>query len=151
MENAFCCNLIPVYHFSTPSWCRYLKSFHVEDKGHLSCIVTQYIYHWLLITSRTKQPGHHHQRMYCPSYPSSNVPVSAPGPEFNKKMTPIMSSLWYRKSHCGDKTVIRLSYLHNEISYIGKIILNQGPEESSPTCSLFIWIAWYKIVIRLSC
>ena len=32
-----------------------------------------------------------------------------------------MSSYQYRKSHCGDKTVVRLSYLHNVISYTGKM------------------------------
>ena len=32
-----------------------------------------------------------------------------------------MSSYQYRKSHCGDKTVVRSSYLHNRISYTGKI------------------------------
>ena len=40
-----------------------------------------------------------------------------PGPRFNIKM----SSYQYRKSHCGDKTVIRSSYLHNGISYTGKM------------------------------
>ena len=40
-----------------------------------------------------------------------------PGPWFNMKM----SSYQYRKSHCGDKTVVRSSYLHNGISYTGKI------------------------------
>ena len=39
------------------------------------------------------------------------------GPWFNIKM----SSYQYRKYHCGDKTVVRSSYLHNGISYIGKI------------------------------
>ena len=39
------------------------------------------------------------------------------GPWFNIKM----SSYQYRKSHCGDKMVIRSSYLHNGISYTGKI------------------------------
>ena len=39
-----------------------------------------------------------------------------PGPWFNKKM----SSYQYRKSHCGDKTILRPSYLHNGISYTGK-------------------------------
>ena len=38
------------------------------------------------------------------------------GPWFNIKM----SSYQYRKSHCGDKTVVRSSYLHNGISYTGK-------------------------------
>ena len=40
-----------------------------------------------------------------------------PGPWFNIKM----SSYQYRKSHCWDKTVVRSSYLHNGISYTGKI------------------------------
>ena len=38
-----------------------------------------------------------------------------PGRWFN------MASYQYRKSHCGDKTVVRSSYLHNRISYTGKI------------------------------
>ena len=40
-----------------------------------------------------------------------------PGPWFNINM----SSYRYRKSHCGDKTVVRSSYLHNGISYTGKM------------------------------
>ena len=40
-----------------------------------------------------------------------------PGPWFNIKMT----SYQYRKSHCGDKTILRPSYLHNGISYTGKM------------------------------
>ena len=40
-----------------------------------------------------------------------------PGPWFNIKM----ASYQYRKSHCGDKTVVRSSYLHNGISYTGKM------------------------------
>ena len=42
----------------------------------------------------------------------------ATGPWFNIKM----SSYQYRKSHCGDKTVVRSSYLHNGISYTGKMV-----------------------------
>ena len=41
------------------------------------------------------------------------------GPRFNIKI----SSCQYRKSHCGDKTVVRSSYLHNGISYTAKIYL----------------------------
>ena len=40
-----------------------------------------------------------------------------PGTWFNIKM----SSYQYRKSHCGDKTVVRSSYLHNGISYTDKM------------------------------
>ena len=43
--------------------------------------------------------------------------IMKPGPQFNIKM----SSYRYRKSLCGDKTVIRSSYLHNGISYTGKM------------------------------
>ena len=32
-----------------------------------------------------------------------------------------MTSYQYRKSHCGDKTVLWPSYLHNRISYTGKM------------------------------
>ena len=38
------------------------------------------------------------------------------GSRFNIKM----SYYQYRKSHCGDKTVVRSCYLHNMISYTGK-------------------------------
>ena len=43
-----------------------------------------------------------------------------------------MSSYQYRKSHCGDKKILRASYLHNGISYTGKMtslywIRTQGP------------------------
>ena len=38
------------------------------------------------------------------------------GPCFNIKM-----SYQYRKSHCGDKMIIRSSYLHNGISYTGNM------------------------------
>ena len=49
----------------------------------------------------------------CPSQRASNMET---GPRFNIKI----SSYQYRKSHCGDKTVVRSSYLNNGISYIGK-------------------------------
>ena len=41
-----------------------------------------------------------------------------PGSRFNIKM----SSYRYRKSHCGDKTIVRSSYLHNGISYTDKTV-----------------------------
>ena len=43
--------------------------------------------------------------------------LGVPGPPFtNIKIL----SYQYRKSHCGDKMVVRSSYLHNGISYTGK-------------------------------
>ena len=43
--------------------------------------------------------------------------LTSPGPWFNIKM----SSYQYRKPHCGDKMILRPSYLHNGISYSGKM------------------------------
>ena len=40
-----------------------------------------------------------------------------PGPRFNIKTT----SYQYRKSHCGDKMILWPSYLHNGISFTGKM------------------------------
>ena len=45
------------------------------------------------------------------------LPLDLTGPRFNIKMW----SYQYRKSHCGDKTVVRSSYLHNGISFTGKM------------------------------
>ena len=47
----------------------------------------------------------------------NNFPKWWPGPWFNIKM----SSYQYRKSHSGDKMILRPSYLHNGISYTGKM------------------------------
>ena len=40
-----------------------------------------------------------------------------------------MSSYQYRRSHCGDKTILWLSYLHNGISYTGRrhLYIESGP------------------------
>ena len=57
----------------------------------------------------------------------------APGPWFNIKML----SYQYRKHHCGDKTILRPSYLRNGISYTAK------------TTSLY-WIGAQNIIIGAS-
>ena len=50
-------------------------------------------------------------------HPAGGIDAPTAGPWFNIKM----SSYQHRKSHCGDKTVVRSSDLHNGISYTGKI------------------------------
>ena len=62
-----------------------------------------------------------------------------PGPWFNIKMT----SYRYRNSHCGDKTVVRSSYVLNGISYTGKMtslywVRAQGPSQYRGCLS------WYR-------
>ena len=50
-----------------------------------------------------------------------------------------MSSYQHRKSHCGDKTILRPSYLHNMISYIGNMTpyIESGPRS--------IWRMWRHV------
>ena len=52
-----------------------------------------------------------------PTHRCQIPPHKRSGGWFNKKMP----SYQYRKSHCGDKTILRPSYLHNGISYTGKM------------------------------
>ena len=42
-----------------------------------------------------------------------------------------MSSYQYRKFHCGDKTILRSSYLHNGIPYTGKMTSLYGTAPGS--------------------
>ena len=62
-----------------------------------------------------------------------------------------MTSYQYRKSHCGDKTILRPSYLHNRISYTGKttLYIESGPWSLAVACpaysfclSNFVWQWW---------
>ena len=65
------------------------------------------------------------------------------GSRFNIKMP----SYRYRKSHCGDKTVVRSSYLHNGIFYTGKMTyfycIRAKFVLNSP------WIHWHSLWYRL--
>ena len=60
--------------------------------------------------------------------------MTTPGGQINIKM----SSYQYRKSHCGDKTFVRSSYLHHGISYTGKMtsLYWFGPQVSSSMSSM---------------
>ena len=71
------------------------------------------------------------------------VKTSRPGPWFNIKMP----SYQYRKSHCGDKTVVRSSYLHNGISCTGKMTSLYW---FSPLARANLYISPSKLVIRIS-
>ena len=78
-------------------------------------------------------------------------------PIFNIKM----SSYHYRKSHYGDKTVVRSSYLHNEISYTGKTTslywtsngswcMGIKGEMSGTVCVTFTWDMYIYIWVVYS-
>ena len=78
---------------------------------------------WILTTQHTLHLNTTIKLQSGIDYAQINIITSAlvvpwyPGPWFNIKMP----SYQYRKSHCGDKTVVRSSYLHNEISYTGEM------------------------------
>ena len=62
-------------------------------------------------------------------------PWKTPRPWFNIKM-----SYQYRKSHCGDKTVVRSSYLHNGICYTGTMTsLYWIRAQASHKLTLYLW------------
>ena len=72
---------------------------------------------------------------------SHSLGLAAPGPRFNIKIT----SYQYRKSHCGDKTILWLSYLHNGISYTGKTtslywIWDQAISNTGSPCISILWV-----------
>ena len=81
-----------------------------------------------------------HSDVIVPQWCISFTEILAPGPWFNIKMP----SYQYRKSHCGDKTILRPSYLHNGISYTDKTIfyIESGPRASvSIVLTTHSWIS----------
>ena len=88
--------------------------------------ISHYRLHWLftiyfMVNSSISPPKHIGKKTIVLQNVSPGLDKGL-GPEFNIKML----SHQYRKSHCGDNIVIRLSYLHNGISYSGKIV--SGPK-----------------------
>ena len=85
---------------------------------------------WAKTTAR-RDEKHFHFRIWCvlnnrfdgiPDLSGSLLGISnymtcQLGPWFNIEIP----SYQYNKSHCGDKTILRLSYLHNGIFYTGKM------------------------------
>ena len=78
---------------------------------------------------------------------SEETKISGAGRRFNIKM----SSYQYRKSHCGDKTVVRSSYLHNGISYSGKMasLYWISPLVPGVPCSMIAYAVWGCIIFKL--
>ena len=77
----------------------------VNDKKNLDwTVVYMYISDNILWCIYVRKLGYHWFRWWS-------------GGWFNIKMT----SYQYRNSHCGDKTILRSSYLHNGISHTGKM------------------------------
>ena len=63
-------------------------------------------------------------------------------------------SYQYRKSHCWDKGLLRLSYFHNEISYTGKTaylywIKAQASMTWSRSCHTFCYLGCYVVWLDL--
>ena len=69
-------------------------------------------------------------------------PDKSSGPWFNIEM----SSYQCRKSHCGDKTVVRSSYLHSGISYTGKVTSLYWFDPLD--AKVFGWMCWTVLDFR---
>ena len=74
-----------------------------------------------------------------PEHSLWTIIYKTPGGWFNINM----SSYQYRKSHCGDKTILRPSYLHNGISYTGKM--------TSLYWIRALVVQWDLLIIWMSC
>ena len=90
---------------SHPLWRHCNAAYHVKMVQLFKLAVC---YSWF---GGGQEPGHH-----CIQLKQAHC--MSTGPWFNIKMT----SYQYRKSHWGDKTVVRSSYLHNGISFTGKMV-----------------------------
>ena len=97
-------------------WWMGLPPIHDSQHPRLDCFTVsshrpddrQFIYKCLTLEQCKGTSQNTSQQRYPLAY--------RPGPWFNIKM----SSYQYRKSHCGDKTILWPSYLHNGISITGK-------------------------------
>ena len=119
---------------------RFNKSCHmsecsVSNKFTAMCCVLWILNTWYGSRNVTWCIDSHCTVWLTPQYTSYKNPWGqcTPGPWFNIEM----SSYQYRKSHCGDKTVVRSSYLHNGISYTGEM-------------SSLYWIGSQQISLLLS-
>ena len=86
-----------VYDYSTLVWARWFKSFPMKDKKPF-IIRSQYYGCWWPGDTNSHTIDREDNDLVVPE-----LSGSTPGPRFNIKM----SSYQYRKSHCGDKTVVR--------------------------------------------
>ena len=91
---------------------------HTKVEQRLNLTVWNFSRVWIVPSSHLSH-GCHYLAMHYTQYVFSLSLLGKEAPEgwFNIKI----SSYQYRKSHCGDKTVVRSSYLHNGISYTGKM------------------------------
>ena len=63
---------------------------------------------------------------------------------------PLMSPCQYRKSHCDDETIIRLSYIHNCISNAGKMTSLYWTR-AQITLKLILEPLWYLVTSKQFC
>ena len=106
----------PLYFAFELYICLYLRLINIA--GAANTVLLQYSYGhppWMVIWQTVVDSD---VLVQSPNGDLFYFPVLNSGPRFNIKIP----SYQYRKSHCGDKTVVRSSYLHNGISYTGKMI-----------------------------
>ena len=94
-----------------PDLCCHMASLGYNDLRKKDPILLYSLYHYCWWPGDARNQWHNNR-----NYTDWVIPEYS-GPQFNIKMT----SCHYRRSHCGDKTILRPSYLHNGISYIGKM------------------------------
>ena len=142
------CQLDPEEQTSVKFWYKQFLSWICIAFGNAFCSMWAMVFRWLRLGKPMKpeainvpglskwlqgkeEPG---SAIFSASTCRGGV-FHRPGPWFNIKM----SSYQYRKFHCGDKTVVRSSYLHNGISY------TESYTESTPCLSEIFWVQEKKL------
>ena len=103
----------PKLHVSTYRNQQHCWWFHKVTLDQIKC--------WCRQQETISQTNDHHhwsRHTTLPNHSLLHRLIHTSGPWFNIKML----SYQDRKSHCGDTTVVRSSYLHNRVSYTGKMI-----------------------------
>ena len=131
------------YTETDTKWLTFCRS-HFQNTIWITIIVLCFIFPYNLL-SRTQYVSNgignglapnRHQAIILTNYVIVYTRIYASGGRLNIKM----SSYQYSKSYCGDKTILRRSYLHNGISYTGKTttlfwIGALTVEPAVPTCT----------------
>ena len=109
MDTFWSTSLVPVSEQSTG------RSHFVNASSQWETTLHCNISHWLGAYTKWSLTGQN-DKDGLTVYPVVSF-KKVPGGRFNIKM----SYYKYGKSHCGDKTILQTSYLHNGISYTGKM------------------------------
>ena len=103
------------------------KFFFTKTEFYLEIFLVNKVQAWWFVASYGETNRLSHWQC-CRKSPGGWFNIKMPSYQYRKShcgdktiVNIKMPSYQYRESHCGDKTILRSSYLHNGISYTGKM------------------------------